>query len=70
MLCGKGNRVLSIVGTNFGDQINGSSVLTGGVMCEVQQWTNTKITCLLPTLPPGLYGIKVILGNQGYPLIR
>lgn len=70
MLYGKGNRVLTIVGMNFGDQINGSSVLIGSVICEEQQWANTKITCLLPTLPPGLYDIKVIVGNQGYPLIR
>ncbi|MCJ8746157.1 hypothetical protein PDJAM_G00138700 [Pangasius djambal] len=64
-----GNRVLTIEGTNFGDQINGSSVLIGGVVCEGQQWTSTKINCLLQTLPPGLHDIKVIVGNQGYPLI-
>lgn len=70
MLYGKGRRVLTIVGTNFGEQINGSSVLIGSAACEGQQWASTKITCLLPTLPPGLYDIKVIVGNQGSPLIR
>ncbi|KAK2836335.1 hypothetical protein Q7C36_014204 [Tachysurus vachellii] len=64
-----GIRFLTIMGTNFGDQINGSLVQIGGVACEVQQWTSTMITCLLPTLPPGLYGIRVIVGNQGFPLI-
>ncbi|XP_053468790.1 PKHD1 like 1, tandem duplicate 1 [Ictalurus furcatus] len=65
-----GRWVLTIVGTNFGEQINGSSVLIGSAACEGQQWASTKITCLLPTLPPGLYDIKVIVGNQGSPLIR
>ncbi|KAK3532561.1 hypothetical protein QTP86_024146, partial [Hemibagrus guttatus] len=64
-----GIRFLTIMGTNFGGQISGSSVLIGGVACEVQQWTDTLITCLLPKLPPGSYDIKVIVGNQGYPLI-
>ncbi|KAG7317211.1 hypothetical protein KOW79_019509 [Hemibagrus wyckioides] len=64
-----GIRFLTIMGSNFGGQISGSSVLTGGVVCEVQQWTDTLITCLLPILPPGLYDIKVIVGNQGFPLI-
>ncbi|KAF5901267.1 fibrocystin-L isoform X1, partial [Clarias magur] len=63
------NRVLTIIGTNFGDQIQGCSVLVGGVVCELQQWTSTIITCLLPTLPVGLYDINIIVGNQGYPLI-
>lgn len=69
-LYGKGISVLTIVGTNFGNRSSGSSVLVGGVACEGQQWTSTYITCLLPTLPPGLYDINVIVGNQGYPLIR
>lgn len=70
MLYDEGTRVLTIVGTNFGDLTNGSSVLIGGVECERQQWTSTYITCLLPTLYPGLHDINVIVGNQGYPLIR
>ncbi|XP_053349466.1 PKHD1 like 1, tandem duplicate 1 [Clarias gariepinus] len=64
-----GNRVLTIIGSNFGDQIQGCSILVGGVVCELQQWSSTIITCLLPTLPPGLYDINIIVGNQGYPLI-
>ncbi|TSK31508.1 Fibrocystin-L [Bagarius yarrelli] len=62
-------RLLTITGTNLGDQINGNSVLISGKVCDVQQWTDTMITCMLPKLLPGLYNIRVILGNQGYPLI-
>ncbi|KAI5091821.1 fibrocystin-L precursor, partial [Silurus meridionalis] len=64
-----GIRTLTVNGTNFGTQVNGSAVLVGGIACDRLQWASTMITCLLPTLPPGLYDIKVIVGNQGYPLI-
>ncbi|KAI5615922.1 fibrocystin-L precursor [Silurus asotus] len=64
-----GIRTLTVKGTNFGTQVNGSAVLVGGIACDRLQWASTMITCLLPTLPPGLYDIKVIVGNQGYPLI-
>ncbi|ROL45843.1 Fibrocystin-L [Anabarilius grahami] len=63
-----GHRILTILGTNFEAQANGSSVLIGESECELLQWTNESITCLLPTLPPAMYNVRVRVGNQGYPL--
>uniref|UniRef100_A0A673FZ74 Fibrocystin-L-like n=1 Tax=Sinocyclocheilus rhinocerous TaxID=307959 RepID=A0A673FZ74_9TELE len=63
-----GHRILTILGTNFEVQSNGSSVLIGEAECELLQWTNENITCLLPTLPPAEYNVHVRVGNQGYPL--
>ncbi|XP_051526679.1 fibrocystin-L-like [Myxocyprinus asiaticus] len=64
-----GSRILTILGTNLEDQAIGSSILIGKTECELLQWTNENITCLLPTLPPAVYDIRVRVGNQGYPLI-
>ncbi|XP_051729222.1 fibrocystin-L-like [Ctenopharyngodon idella] len=63
-----GRRILTILGTNFEAQDNSSSVLIGEAECELLQWTNESITCLLPTLPPATYNVCVRVGNQGYPL--
>ncbi|CAM4636768.1 unnamed protein product [Leuciscus chuanchicus] len=63
-----GHRILTILGTNFGAQANGSSVLIGEAECELLKWTNENITCLLPTLPPALYNVRVRVGNKGYTL--
>ncbi|XP_016299954.1 fibrocystin-L-like [Sinocyclocheilus anshuiensis] len=63
-----GHRILTILGTNFEVQSNGSSVLIGEAECELLQWTNENITCLLPTLPPAEYNVHVRVRNQGYPL--
>ncbi|XP_072530724.1 PKHD1 like 1, tandem duplicate 1 [Salminus brasiliensis] len=64
-----GNRTLIVTGINFENQTNGSSVLIGNVDCEVLHWASENITCLLPTLPPGLYNVSVSMGNRGYPEI-
>jgi len=66
----KGHRILTILGTNFEAQANGSSVLIGEAECELLHWTNENITCLLPTLPPAVYNVRVRVGNQGYTLTR
>ncbi|XP_026145815.1 PKHD1 like 1, tandem duplicate 1 isoform X2 [Carassius auratus] len=63
-----GRRVLTIFGTNFESHDNGSSVLIGEAECELLDWTNENITCLLPILPPAEYNVHVRVGNQGYPL--
>ncbi|XP_073714829.1 fibrocystin-L [Misgurnus anguillicaudatus] len=64
-----GLRVLTILGRNFDVQVNGSSVLIGETKCELLQWTNKNITCMLPTLGPAVYDIRVRVGNQGYAVI-
>uniref|UniRef100_A0AAR2IPV4 Polycystic kidney and hepatic disease 1 (autosomal recessive)-like 1 n=1 Tax=Pygocentrus nattereri TaxID=42514 RepID=A0AAR2IPV4_PYGNA len=64
-----GLRTLTIQGQNFEDQTNGSSVLIGSVDCVVLTWTNENITCLLPSLPPGVYHVSVGMGNRGSPQI-
>uniref|UniRef100_A0A8C1B8X1 PKHD1 like 1, tandem duplicate 2 n=1 Tax=Cyprinus carpio carpio TaxID=630221 RepID=A0A8C1B8X1_CYPCA len=68
IVCYKGRRILTILGTNFESHDNGSSVLIGEAECELLEWTNGNITCLLPTLPPAEYNVHVRVGNQGYPL--
>ncbi|XP_073714826.1 fibrocystin-L [Misgurnus anguillicaudatus] len=64
-----GLRVLTILGRNFDVQVNGSSVLIGETKCELLKWTNENITCMLPTLGPAVYNIRVRVGNKGYALI-
>ncbi|XP_066530272.1 fibrocystin-L-like [Hoplias malabaricus] len=64
-----GQRTLTVEGLNFEQQTNGSFVLVGSVDCPVLNWMDGNITCLLPTLPPGVYNISVSVGNRGYPLI-
>ncbi|KAA0710211.1 Fibrocystin-L Polycystic kidney and hepatic disease 1-like protein 1 [Triplophysa tibetana] len=61
-----GLRNLTIIGTNFEKRVNGSSVLVGETECELLQWTNENITCTLPKLTPGVYDIRVRIGNQDY----
>ncbi|KAA0710212.1 Fibrocystin-L Polycystic kidney and hepatic disease 1-like protein 1 [Triplophysa tibetana] len=63
-----GLNILTISGTNFEEQINGSSVLVGETECELLQWNNENITCMLPKLTPAVYDIRVRVGNQGYAL--
>ncbi|KAM7384668.1 hypothetical protein PAMA_011835 [Pampus argenteus] len=62
-----GHRVLTIQGSNLGDNDNDSVVFVGRKECVPVQWTATSITCLLPVLPPGLYKVDVQVGNNGYP---
>ncbi|XP_057211103.1 fibrocystin-L-like [Triplophysa rosa] len=61
-----GLRILTIQGTNFEKRVNGSSVLVGETECELLQWTNENITCMLSKLTPAVYDIHVRVGNQGY----
>nr|XP_055075127.1 fibrocystin-L-like [Misgurnus anguillicaudatus] len=62
-------RVLTILGRNFEEQVDGNVVLIGETECELLQWTNEYITCMLPTLGPAVYDIRVRVGNQGYAVI-
>lgn len=66
----EGERILTILGTHFGEEPNGSSVFIGEAECELLQWINDSISCLLPTLPPAVYSVNVRVANQGYPLTR
>ncbi|KAI7798962.1 putative fibrocystin-L [Triplophysa rosa] len=61
-----GLRILTILGTNFEERVNGSSVLVGETECELLQWTNENITCMLPKLTPAVYDIHVRVGSQGF----
>ncbi|KAI7798957.1 putative fibrocystin-L, partial [Triplophysa rosa] len=63
-----GFRNLTILGSNFEERVNGSSVLVGETECELLQWTNENITCMLPKLTPAVYDIHVRVGNQGYAI--
>ncbi|XP_056597030.1 fibrocystin-L-like [Triplophysa dalaica] len=63
-----GLKILTISGTNFEERVNGSSVLVGETECELLQWTNENITCMLPKLTPAVYDIHVRVGNQGNAL--
>uniref|UniRef100_W5M5C1 PKHD1 like 1 n=1 Tax=Lepisosteus oculatus TaxID=7918 RepID=W5M5C1_LEPOC len=61
-----GNASLSIMGINFMDDANGSSVFIGDKECKILEWTSDNITCSLPRHPPGIYNIYVQVGNWGY----
>ncbi|KAI4871505.1 hypothetical protein NFI96_027165, partial [Prochilodus magdalenae] len=64
-----GFRTLTIQGQNFENRTNDCSVLVGSADCAVLNWTDENITCLLPSLPPGVYNVSVSVGNRGYPEI-
>ncbi|KAA0710209.1 Fibrocystin-L Polycystic kidney and hepatic disease 1-like protein 1 [Triplophysa tibetana] len=61
-----GFRILTIIGTNFKELVNGSSVLVGETECKLLKWTNENITCMLPKLAPAVYDIRVRVGNRGF----
>lgn len=65
-----GYRVLTIEGSNLGDQNNDSVVFVGSEECLTIEWTATSVTCRLPVLPPGLHRVDVQVGNNGYPQTR
>lgn len=65
-----GHRILTILGSSLGGQVNNSAVFVGTMECVTLQWTSTNITCMLPVLPPGRYEVSVQVGNDGYPQIR
>ncbi|XP_061122944.1 PKHD1 like 1, tandem duplicate 1 [Syngnathus typhle] len=62
-----GRRVLTVLGSNLGEPANNSKVYVGEMECQIEQWTSTNITCLLPMLPAGLHDVHVQVGNKGYP---
>uniref|UniRef100_G3NDK3 PKHD1 like 1 n=1 Tax=Gasterosteus aculeatus aculeatus TaxID=481459 RepID=G3NDK3_GASAC len=62
-----GHEVLTIQGSNLGGRDNDSVVFVGGRECAAVQWTETRITCRLPALPPGTHKVEVQLGNNGHP---
>lgn len=62
--------MLTIQGSNLGEQSNDSMVLVGMRECVIMQWASMNITCQLPVLPPGLYQVHVQVGNNGYPQTR
>nr|XP_061786823.1 fibrocystin-L-like [Nerophis lumbriciformis] len=62
-----GWRLLTILGSNLGDQANGSAVYVGMRECVTEEWTSTSVTCVLPVLPPGLHRVDVLIGDNGYP---
>uniref|UniRef100_A0A3Q2YMV4 PKHD1 like 1, tandem duplicate 1 n=1 Tax=Hippocampus comes TaxID=109280 RepID=A0A3Q2YMV4_HIPCM len=59
-------RVLTVLGSNMGEPANDSRVYVGKVECNIELWTSTNVTCLLPVLPPGLHDVHVQVGNKGY----
>ncbi|XP_069815730.1 fibrocystin-L-like [Dendropsophus ebraccatus] len=61
-----GNITLTISGSGFQDQSVDNAVSLGNKPCQLQEWTPTKITCLLPALPPGKYTVLVKVGNLGF----
>ncbi|XP_019729703.1 PKHD1 like 1, tandem duplicate 1 [Hippocampus comes] len=61
-----GRRVLTVLGSNMGEPANDSRVYVGKVECNIELWTSTNVTCLLPVLPPGLHDVHVQVGNKGY----
>lgn len=65
-----GRRVLTVMGSNMGEPANDSRVYVGKVDCNIELWTSTNVTCLLPVLPPGLHDVHVQVGNKGYAQTR
>ncbi|XP_054620387.1 fibrocystin-L-like isoform X2 [Dunckerocampus dactyliophorus] len=62
-----GHRLLTVLGSNLGEQDIESVVYVGSRECVTKEWTSTNITCVLPVLPPGLHKVDVQVGNIGYP---
>uniref|UniRef100_A0A3Q2Z1Q4 PKHD1 like 1, tandem duplicate 1 n=1 Tax=Hippocampus comes TaxID=109280 RepID=A0A3Q2Z1Q4_HIPCM len=56
----------TVLGSNMGEPANDSRVYVGKVECNIELWTSTNVTCLLPVLPPGLHDVHVQVGNKGY----
>nr|DBA24045.1 TPA: hypothetical protein GDO54_011748 [Pyxicephalus adspersus] len=63
-----GNTTLTILGLNFGSQLEGNSIFIGKLSCGLLEWTSTNITCVLPAHPPGDYPVLVQVGNLGFAI--
>lgn len=50
---------LTITGTGFGTQTEGSSVTIGGVVCTIMSWTDTQIVVTVGAVPPGTWDVIV-----------
>lgn len=62
--------MLTVLGSNLGEQSNDSSVWVGTKECVIARWTPSNVTCRLPVLPPGFYRVDVQVGNNGFPQSR
>ncbi|XP_068250285.1 fibrocystin-L-like [Palaemon carinicauda] len=60
-----GGSELSITGTGFGDGTIGY-VNVGSEVCAPVSWTDTLITCTLPSNNPGVHAVSVYTGSQGF----
>ncbi|XP_069813288.1 fibrocystin-L-like isoform X2 [Dendropsophus ebraccatus] len=63
-----GNITLTISGSGFQDKSVDNAVFLRIKPCQLLEWTPTKITCLLPALPPGKYNVLVQVGNLGFAI--
>uniref|UniRef100_A0A3B3X637 G8 domain-containing protein n=1 Tax=Poecilia mexicana TaxID=48701 RepID=A0A3B3X637_9TELE len=65
--CCSGDQLLTVQGSNLGGRSNNSVVFVGAKECVTTQWSETRISCHLPLLPPGVYKVEVQVGNRGFP---
>uniref|UniRef100_A0A3B3YLL5 G8 domain-containing protein n=1 Tax=Poecilia mexicana TaxID=48701 RepID=A0A3B3YLL5_9TELE len=68
--CCSGDQLLTVQGSNLGGRSNNSVVFVGAKECVTTQWSETRISCHLPLLPPGVYKVEVQVGNRGFPWAR
>ncbi|XP_063307204.1 fibrocystin-L-like [Pelobates fuscus] len=61
-----GGTTLTITGSDFSSQSDRSTVTIGNTLCEILEWNPTNITCILPSLSPGIYNILIYVENWGF----
>lgn len=60
----KGGQTITIDGVNF--NLNYNQVYFGDEPADIQSYTSTQIVVTSPSLPPGLYELKIYSGSIGY----
>ena len=67
----KGGTVVEISGTGFGTSPASSGAVTvDGMDATVMSYSDTAITAILPSVPPGLYDVVVFVHNKGSSVTR
>jgi hypothetical protein len=61
----RGNLV-SIVGSGFVATPDGMSVIIGSIAFPCKITTATMLSCVVPSLPPAIYGVKLSLNTQNF----
>uniref|UniRef100_H2Y4C5 G8 domain-containing protein n=1 Tax=Ciona savignyi TaxID=51511 RepID=H2Y4C5_CIOSA len=60
-----GGQSLNITGSNFGSSISDVKITIAGKDCAISSWSMTFLQCSLPSAPPGVHPVNVLVAETG-----